>query len=117
MNCAVTDRAPCFGFGKIMNPSTQVSFAANGKQYTVNVAPMKRLLDVLREDLALTGTKEGCGEGECGACTVLLDGLLVLACMVPICQVQNKSVTTIEGLSADGALHKVQQTFYENGGA
>jgi aerobic carbon-monoxide dehydrogenase small subunit len=100
-----------------MSTQTNVSFLTNGKQCAVNVPPMKRLLDVLREDLGLTGTKEGCGEGECGACTVLLDGLLALACMVPICQVQNKSVTTIEGLAADGSLHKVQQTFHENGGA
>ena len=100
-----------------MNLSITVSFLTNGKHSTVNVPPMKRLLDVLREDLGLTGTKEGCGEGECGACTVLLDGLLVLACMVPICQVQNKSVTTIEGFSADGSLHTLQQAFHENGGA
>ena len=107
----------CFGFEKCMNLSTQVSFLTNGMRHTITVPSMKRLLDVLREDLGLTGTKEGCGEGECGACTVLLDGLLVLACMVPICQVQNKSVKTIEGLSGDGSLHKVQQAFYENGGA
>ena len=92
-------------------------FTLNGAEVEVGAHPMARLLDVLRLDLGLTGTKEGCGEGECGACTVLLDGLLVLACMVPICQVQNKSVTTIEGLSGDGSLHKVQQAFYENGGA
>jgi carbon-monoxide dehydrogenase small subunit len=78
---------------------------------------MKRLLDVLREDLALTGTKEGCGEGECGACTAIMDGMLVLTCMVPICQAEGKHLTTIEGLAADGKLHPLQQAFHEKGGA
>ena len=94
-----------------------VSFTANGKNQEVTVRPMKRLLDVLRNDLGLMGTKEGCGEGECGACTVIMDGLLVLSCMVPICQAQGKSVTTIEGVSGDGKLHPVQQAFHESGGA
>ena len=94
-----------------------VSFTANGKNQEVTVRPMKRLLDVLRNDLGLMGTKEGCGEGECGACTVIMDGLLVLSCMVPICQAQRKSVTTIEGVSGDGKLHPVQQAFHESGGA
>jgi carbon-monoxide dehydrogenase small subunit len=100
------------------------SFQVNGETRQVESAPMKRLLDVLRDDLALTGTKEGCGEGECGACTVIMDGLLVLSCMVPICQAEGKSITTIEGLAArvaDGAkaaqLHPVQQAFHEHGGA
>jgi len=94
-----------------------VAFAVNGKNYEVTASPMKRLLDVLRDDLAMTGTKEGCGEGECGACTVIMDGLLVLSCMVPICQVQGKQITTIEGLATDGKLHPVQEAFHENGGA
>jgi aerobic carbon-monoxide dehydrogenase small subunit len=96
---------------------TRVSFTVNGKDYEVAAPPMKRLLDVLRDDLALTGTKEGCGEGECGACTAIMDGLLVLTCLVPICQAQGKRITTIEGLAASGELHPVQKAFYENGGA
>jgi carbon-monoxide dehydrogenase small subunit len=84
----------------------------NGKACNVTAPPMKRLLDVLREDLALTGTKEGCGEGECGACTVIMDGVLVLSCMVPFCQAQRKSITTIEGIR-----HPVQESFQEHGGA
>ena len=95
----------------------QISLTVNGKNYQVTPPPMKRLLDVLREDLAWTGTKEGCGEGECGACTAIMDGVLVLACMVPICQAAGKHVTTIEGLAADGKLHRLQQAFLEKGGA
>ncbi|MBI4471339.1 MAG: (2Fe-2S)-binding protein [Acidobacteria bacterium] len=95
----------------------RASFVVNGQTCNVTAHPMKRLLDVLREDLRLAGTKEGCGEGECGACTVLIDGVLALSCLVPICQVQQKTITTIEGLGADGRIHPVQQAFLENGGA
>jgi len=95
----------------------KVSFALNGKNVNVDAPPMKRLLDVLRDDACMTGTKEGCGEGECGACTVIMDGLLVLSCMVPICQVQGKTITTIEGLGTGGKLHPLQKAFHENGGA
>src|SRR5437762_10800545 len=95
----------------------QVSFTVNGQSYQVDVPPMKRLLDVLREDLSLTGTKEGCGEGECGACAVIMDGLLVQSCLVPICQVDGKRVTTIEGLASTEQLHRVQQAFHEHGGS
>ena len=94
-----------------------ISLTVNRKTYAVTVPPMKRLLDVLRDDLALTGTKEGCGEGECGACTAIMDGLLVVTCMVPICQAAGKHVTTIEGLSGGGRLHPLQQAFHEKGGA
>src|SRR5438477_11519001 len=86
----------------------------NGKRAALKVHPLKRLLDVLREDCSLTGTKEGCGEGECGACTVLVDGLPVNSCLVPIAQVEGTRVTTIEGLSGD---HPLQRAFVEHGGA
>jgi aerobic-type carbon monoxide dehydrogenase small subunit (CoxS/CutS family) len=79
---------------------------------------MKRLLDVLREDLALTGTKEGCGEGECGACAVLLDGELVNSCLVAACQAEGTRVRTVEGLEGtDGGLHPIQEAFWHRGGA
>lgn len=78
---------------------------------------MRRLLDVLRDDLALTGTKEGCGEGECGACSVLMDGAVVDACLVPVSQAQGTSVQTVEGLATPGSLHVLQQAFLETGGA
>lgn len=86
----------------------------NGKRTRVNAHPMKRLLDVLREDYGLTGTKEGCGEGECGACTVLVDGLPVNSCLVPIAHAARSRVTTIEGL---GGRHPLQRAFVELGGA
>ncbi len=94
-----------------------VSFTVNGESHTVTTHPMKRVLDVLREDLNLTGTKEGCGEGECGACTTLLDDLPVLTCMLPVCQVEGRELTTVEGLGGDGELHPMQEAFYEEGGA
>jgi len=86
----------------------------NGKRANLAVHPLKRLLDVLREDCALTGTKEGCGEGECGACTVLVDGAPVNSCLVPVAQVTGTRVTTIEGLSGR---HPLQRAFVEHGGA
>ena len=79
--------------------------------------PIKRLLDVLREDLSLTGTKEGCGEGECGACSVLVDGEVINSCLVPVCQVQGSSIVTVEGLASDGRLDPLQRAFLECGGA
>ena len=93
-------------------------FAVNGAPVALDVPGMRRLLDVLREDLALTGTKEGCGEGECGACSVLVDGLVVDACLVPVCQVEGSDVRTVEGLApGDGSLSPLQQAFLETGGA
>jgi len=86
----------------------------NGTRRRLNVHPLKRLLDVLREDCALTGTKEGCGEGECGACTVLVDGRPVNACLVPAAHADGARVTTIEGLNGH---HRLQRAFVEHGGA
>jgi carbon-monoxide dehydrogenase small subunit len=94
-----------------------IKFTVNAVPIKLDVPPMKRLLDVLREDLHLTGTKEGCGEGECGACAVLLDGELVNSCLIPALQAQNTTLITIEGLSDQTHLHPIQQCFLEEGGA
>jgi len=93
------------------------AFTVNGASVEVEAVGSRRLLDVLREDLALTGTKEGCGEGECGACSVLLDGAVVDACLVPVAQAQGASVTTVEGLGSEERLDVLQQAFLETGGA
>ncbi|WP_372368629.1 (2Fe-2S)-binding protein [Candidatus Uabimicrobium sp. HlEnr_7] len=95
----------------------EISFKVNGKSETVNVHPFSRLLDVLRNDLQLTGTKEGCGEGECGACSVFIDGVLTNSCLIPIAQVQNCEVETIEGVAEGEKIHKVQRAFIDMGGA
>jgi aerobic carbon-monoxide dehydrogenase small subunit len=99
------------------NAKTAVTFTVNGEAHSLVVWPMARLLDVLREELHLTGTKEGCGEGECGACSVLLNGELVNSCLVPIAQVNGAGITTIEGLAHNDQLHAVQQAFLTHGGA
>ena len=96
---------------------TAIEFQVNGESRRLEVFPMARLLDVLREDLHLTGTKEGCGEGECGACTVKLNGEIVNSCLVPVAQVAGASITTIEGVAQGDQLHAVQQAFIEHGGA
>jgi carbon-monoxide dehydrogenase small subunit len=92
-------------------------FLVNGDPVELDVPGMRRLLDVLREDLGLTGTKEGCGEGECGACSVLVDGAVVDSCLVPICQVDGHAVRTVEGLAIGGELDALQRAFLETGGA
>jgi carbon-monoxide dehydrogenase small subunit len=94
-----------------------VTCTVNGVRHTISVHPMTRLLDVLREELHLTGTKEGCGEGECGACSVLVDNELVNSCLVPVLQVEGTQVQTIEGLADGTELHAVQEAFIECGGA
>jgi aerobic carbon-monoxide dehydrogenase small subunit len=94
-----------------------ISLTVNGAVKTVCAYPMERLLDVLREQLGLTGTKEGCGEGECGSCSVFLDGALVDSCLVPVLQAQGSSVVTIEGLATDARARAVQDAFLEYGGA
>ena len=100
------DRAKC-----------EISFTVNEKRQTVHVYPMERLLDVLRHELGLTGTKEGCGEGECGSCSVLIDGMLVNSCLIPALQANGTTILTIEGLASDDRLHLLQQSFLDCGGA
>jgi carbon-monoxide dehydrogenase small subunit len=92
-----------------------ITFSLNGSNVTLDVPGSKRLLDVLREECGLTGTKEGCGKGECGACSVLLDGRIVNSCLVLACQVDGQDVVTIEGLERAGELDEMQQAFIDAG--
>lgn len=94
-----------------------IEFSVNGTPVVVDSPPMARLLDVLREELRLTGSKEGCGEGECGACTVHVDGEAVLACLIPVCQVEGRSVRTVEGLEEDPMTRRLQEVFVTTGAA
>ena len=94
-----------------------IQFDLNGKTTNAHTYPMARLLDVIREDAELTGTKEGCGEGECGACSIFMDGKLVNSCLVPALQANNKKIETVESLASESTLSKIQQSFLEYGGA
>jgi aerobic carbon-monoxide dehydrogenase small subunit len=95
----------------------RVSCEINGRQITLESYPMARLLDVLREEAGLTGTKEGCGEGECGACSIEMDGKLVNSCLIPLLQAEGARIRTIEGVAEAAQLHRVQEAFLAHGGA
>ena len=100
-----------------MAEKIRLTLTVNGTARSIEVFPMARLLDVIREDLDLTGTKEGCGEGECGACSVILDGALVNACLVPAVQAQGSDLRTVEGLAGTEGLSPLQEAFLRHGGA
>ncbi len=94
----------------------QIRLVVNGKSYKISIPPWRTLLEVIREDLKLTGTKEGCGLGECGACTVIMDGRTVNSCLVLAAEADGKQITTIEGLADGDKLHPIQQAFVDHGG-
>src|SRR3954469_8144468 len=100
-----------------MSGKSTIGCTVNSEPRTLEAFPMERLLDVLREDLNLTGSKEGCGEGECGACSVFIDGNLVNSCLVPVAQAEGAKIETIEGSAQGEKLHAVQASFLECGGA
>jgi carbon-monoxide dehydrogenase small subunit len=100
-----------------MAEKIEIRCSINENVLSLRAYPMARLLDVLREELRLTGTKEGCGEGECGACTVLIDGEIVNSCLVPVIQCEGANVKTIEGIASEEKLHVVQECFIAHGGA
>ena len=95
----------------------ELTLSVNGEMKTVQAYPMERLLDVLRREFGLTGTKEGCGEGECGACSVLMDGALVNSCLIPVLQAKGANIVTIEGLAGNSRARALQDSFLEHGGA
>lgn len=92
-----------------------ISVTVNGAEHILNIPPDRVLLDVLREDLGLTGTKRGCGNGECGACSVIMDGVQVNSCLVPAMKVNGSEILTVEGLADEGGLHPIQEAFLEKG--
>ena len=94
-----------------------IQFILNGHEVNVHALPMTRLIDVLREQLRMTGTKEGCGEGECGACTILVDGLPVNSCLIPVVQADGTTITTVEGIGDDSRLDPIQDAFVKYGAA
>src|SRR5690242_2849814 len=98
-----------------MNADATMNFTVNGQRHTVTTDPGRPLLDVLREDLQLTGAKYGCGESQCGACSVLVDGTRVFSCRMPASRADGKTILTIEGLASGGVLHPVQQAFLDEG--
>lgn len=93
----------------------KMSFILNGSHVTIETDPARRALDVLREDIGLTGTKEGCGQGECGACSVIVDGVVKLSCLMTAAQLEGRDVVTIEGIASGDELHPVQRSFIEHG--
>jgi aerobic-type carbon monoxide dehydrogenase small subunit (CoxS/CutS family) len=93
----------------------KVEFVLNGSRIVIDVDPDRRVVDILREDFQLTGTKEGCGSGECGSCTILVDGESRLSCLMLAAQLEGKTITTIEGLAPDGKMHPLQEAFIEYG--
>ncbi len=97
--------------------NTELKFNINGKDTSCKTYPMKRALDVIREECELTGTKEGCGEGECGACSIIIEGKLVNSCLIPAIQLNNKEIETIESLANENTLNKIQSAFLKYGGA
>lgn len=99
------------------NGMIEIQCTVNEERRTLHALPMERLLDVLREQLQLTGTKEGCGEGECGACSVFINGQIVNSCLVPVAQIEGATIKTIEGIASADQLHVVQQAFIDYGGA
>ncbi len=92
-----------------------IAFYLNGEEKSIDVSPDRRVVDILREDLGLTGTKESCGSGDCGACTILVDGESRLSCLMLAVQLQGRSITTIEGLEQEDSMHPVQRAFAEHG--
>lgn len=103
--------------GQFVSDKIEINCTVNDQRQTLHAFPMERLLDVLREQLRLTGTKEGCGEGECGACSVMIDGRIVNSCLVPVAQAAGTAIQTIEGIANQDQLHAVQKAFIECGGA